>query len=218
MQGHAMGIALERWGAASYGYFRARQRARARRFPRRTRPPRRARARFGDRIGVVTDDVFESTCKVLFGIAYRMLGSASDADDMVQETTHPLAQRRSGGGPFPRAFLSTIITRICLDRLKEAARFASTTSGRGSPADRDRGRRGGGGGVDIARVPGPPRGLTPLRASGASPPRRLRLQPRRISDIIGRDAATCRKITRARAKGHHRAARALRSSRGRFAR
>ncbi|MBX3206186.1 MAG: RNA polymerase sigma-70 factor [Labilithrix sp.] len=63
---------------------------------------------------------FEEHRRYLFAIAYRMLGSAADADDMVQEAyvrweaTDPSAIRS------PRAFLATVVTRLCLDRLKDA--------------------------------------------------------------------------------------------------
>ena len=55
----------------------------------------------------------------LFGIAYRMLGSRADADDMVQEAW----LRWSGGDTPPSlgsvdAWLVTIITRLCIDRLR----------------------------------------------------------------------------------------------------
>ena len=57
----------------------------------------------------------------LFGIAYRMLGSRADADDMVQEAW----LRWSGGATPPSldsvdAWLVTIITRLCIDRLRAA--------------------------------------------------------------------------------------------------
>lgn len=65
-------------------------------------------------------DAFEEHRKYLFGIAYRMLGSAADADDMVQETFLRWRDADRATILSPRAFLSTVITRICLDRLKEA--------------------------------------------------------------------------------------------------
>jgi RNA polymerase sigma-70 factor (ECF subfamily) len=57
----------------------------------------------------------------LIGIAYRMLGSRSDAEDIVQEALlravhHEEALRT------PRAFLTTVLTRLCLDELGSARR------------------------------------------------------------------------------------------------
>src|SRR5690349_1946453 len=67
-------------------------------------------------------DAFDEHRRHLFGIAYRMLGSAADADDMVQETFMRWRSADPSEIRAPRAFLSTVITRICLDRLGEANR------------------------------------------------------------------------------------------------
>lgn len=63
---------------------------------------------------------FASYQSLLFSIAYRMLGSAMDAEDMVQEAY--LRWQRTGpdGVEQPRAFLTTIITRLCIDHLRSA--------------------------------------------------------------------------------------------------
>jgi RNA polymerase sigma-70 factor (ECF subfamily) len=57
---------------------------------------------------------------LLFSIAYRMLGSASDAEDVLQDAW----MRYRGVEPStirsPQAFMTTIVTRLCLDRLKSA--------------------------------------------------------------------------------------------------
>src|SRR5438874_6139288 len=65
---------------------------------------------------------FETYRPYLFAIAYRMLGSAMDAEDMVQET-----YLRYQGTPLDtirslKAFLTTIITRLCVDQLQLARR------------------------------------------------------------------------------------------------
>jgi RNA polymerase sigma-70 factor, ECF subfamily len=63
---------------------------------------------------------FEAHRGLLFSIAYRMLGSATDAEDVVQDAW----LRYSSAPPEPirsaRAWLATIVTRLCLDRLKAA--------------------------------------------------------------------------------------------------
>jgi RNA polymerase sigma-70 factor (ECF subfamily) len=65
---------------------------------------------------------FETYRTYLFSIAYRMLGSAMDAEDMVQETY----LRYQGTPPETihslKAFLTTIITRLCMDQLHLARR------------------------------------------------------------------------------------------------
>ncbi len=63
----------------------------------------------------------------LFGIAYRLLGSASDADDAVQQAF----LRNPGASEVrtARAFLTTVVTRICLDELRSARRRRETYVG-----------------------------------------------------------------------------------------
>lgn len=54
----------------------------------------------------------------LLGLAYRMLGSRSDAEDMVQDAYLRFADADDVRNP--EAFLVTVVTRLCLDRLKSA--------------------------------------------------------------------------------------------------
>ena len=63
---------------------------------------------------------FEAHRQLLFGIAYRMLGSVADAHDMVQETYlrwQPVANEAIRS---PRAWLTTAITRLCINHLQSA--------------------------------------------------------------------------------------------------
>lgn len=61
---------------------------------------------------------FESHRALLTGIAYRMLGSVSDAEDMVQEAW--LRWRDAGPVDSPKSWLVRVVSRLCLDRLKSA--------------------------------------------------------------------------------------------------
>jgi RNA polymerase sigma-70 factor, ECF subfamily len=54
----------------------------------------------------------------LLGLAYRMLGSRSDAEDVVQDAYLRFADADEVHNP--EAFLVTVVTRLCLDRLKSA--------------------------------------------------------------------------------------------------
>ncbi len=60
---------------------------------------------------------FETYRPYLFAIAYRMLGSAMDAEDMVQETYLRYQATSPETINSLKAFLTTIITRLCMDQL-----------------------------------------------------------------------------------------------------
>src|SRR5438132_10707472 len=63
---------------------------------------------------------FEHYRVLLFSIAYRMTGSASDAEDLVQETYLRYQASEREEIVSLKAYLSTIITRLALDYLKSA--------------------------------------------------------------------------------------------------
>jgi len=64
-------------------------------------------------------DAFDTHRQFLVGVAYRMLGSIAEAEDVVQDAF--LRWRdHTAGVDDPRAYLATIVTRLCLDRLKSA--------------------------------------------------------------------------------------------------
>src|SRR5256884_7815197 len=65
---------------------------------------------------------FESYRSYLFAIAYRMLGSAMDAEDMVQETYLRYQTTPPETIASLKAFLTTILVRLCMDQLHLARR------------------------------------------------------------------------------------------------
>jgi RNA polymerase sigma-70 factor (ECF subfamily) len=65
-------------------------------------------------------DVFNTDRGLLFSIAYRMLGSASDAEDVLQDAWLRYRGADRAAVRSPKAFATTIVTRLCLDRLKSA--------------------------------------------------------------------------------------------------
>ncbi|HUY79706.1 MAG TPA: sigma-70 family RNA polymerase sigma factor, partial [Ktedonobacterales bacterium] len=61
---------------------------------------------------------FEADRSHLRGIAYRMLGSLSDADDAVQETWIRLSGSDTDAIDNLRAWLTTVVGRVCLNMLR----------------------------------------------------------------------------------------------------
>ncbi len=62
---------------------------------------------------------FEQHRGRLWGVAYRMLGSRADADDMVQEAYLRWHVVETGDVRAPQAWLVTTTTRLCIDRLRQ---------------------------------------------------------------------------------------------------
>lgn len=67
-----------------------------------------------------TSQLFEQYRVLLFSIAYRLLGSATDAEDIVQEAFVRWMQGDSGEVQSPKAYLSAIVVRLGIDHLRTA--------------------------------------------------------------------------------------------------
>jgi RNA polymerase sigma-70 factor, ECF subfamily len=63
---------------------------------------------------------FDQYRSLLFSVAYRMLGRVADAEDMLQETFMRWQQAPDQEIRSPRAFLVTIISRLCINHLQSA--------------------------------------------------------------------------------------------------
>jgi RNA polymerase sigma-70 factor (TIGR02957 family) len=70
----------------------------------------------------MTDDPFVTHRSLLFTVAYEMLGSAADADDVLQESWLRWARVDQAQVLDPRAYLVRIVTRQALNRLRTVSR------------------------------------------------------------------------------------------------
>jgi RNA polymerase sigma-70 factor (ECF subfamily) len=64
-------------------------------------------------------DAHDELRPLLFSIAYRMLGSVVEAEDMVQEA-YVRYQRAAAEVKDPRSYLCAVVTRLCIDHLRSA--------------------------------------------------------------------------------------------------
>jgi len=67
-----------------------------------------------------TIETFTAYRQLLFSIAYRMLGSLSEAEDMVQEVWLRWQTQDTAGIRSPKAWLRSAMRRLCIDQLRSA--------------------------------------------------------------------------------------------------
>ena len=63
---------------------------------------------------------FEDHRSFLVGLAYRMLGSLAEAEDIVQDAFLRWNEVEQDKVEHPRAYLARVVSRLCLDRMKSA--------------------------------------------------------------------------------------------------
>lgn len=78
-------------------------------------------------------DAFESERPRLLNIAYRLTGSVADAEDAVQDAWLRLDRADTRGIRNLQAWLTTTVSRLCLDRLTSAAARRETYIGQWLP-------------------------------------------------------------------------------------
>ena len=105
-------------------------------------------------------ETFEASRGRLRGIAYRMLGSAAEADDAVQETWLRVQRSDMAGVDNVGGWLTTVVARICLDMLRSRDTRAE------EPLDEDKSHARAGG-IDPAED-------SSLERGHGSSPRRVR--------------------------------------------
>ena len=138
-------------------------------------------------------------------IAYRMLGSVADAEDMVQEAFLRWLDADREAVREPAAYLRRVVTRLCLDHLKSARHRRETYIGPWLPepvveAAEDE--------IDDVTLPlmMALERLSPLERAAFLLHDVLGVSFEEIAETIGREPATCRQLA-SRARTHVRAAR-----------
>ncbi len=75
------------------------------------------------------DELFAAQRHRLFGIAYRMLGSVADAEDVLQDSWLRWREKSAADIDNPGAYLTRIVTSVSIDALRRAQRRRETYSG-----------------------------------------------------------------------------------------
>ena len=148
--------------------------------------------------------VFDPLRPSLIRVAYRMLGSVADAEDVVQDAFLRWLDADRNVVREPAAFLRRVVTRLCLDRLKSAQRRRETYIGPWLPEpvvesaednlDDD---------VTLPLLMALER-LSPLERAAFLLHDVFGIDFDEVAATIGRDSAACRQLA-ARARAHVRA-------------
>jgi RNA polymerase sigma-70 factor, ECF subfamily len=158
------------------------------------------------------EQVFERHRPVLLGLAYRLLGSVWDAEDVVQEAY--LRWTGAENVKEPRAYLITVVTRLALDQLRSARVTREAYTGPWLPEPVSADRFGPLESAELRdtlsyavlhmmeRLSPPERATFVLRAA-------FELPYEDIAGIVGSSAATCRQL-------YHRAVKRLSDGRDRY--
>jgi len=141
----------------------------------------------------------------LIRIAYRMLGSVADAEDVVQDAFLRWLAADRDAVLEPEAYLRRVVTRLCLDQLKSARRRRETYVGPWLPeplveADDDEADD-----VTLPLMMALER-LSPLERAAFLLHDVFGVGFEEVAETIGREPATCRQLA-SRARTHVRAAR-----------
>ena len=150
-------------------------------------------------------DVFEQHRRRIFGIAYRMLGTVSDAEDIVQETWIRWQNTERDGNAEPAAILATIASRLSINATQSARARRETYIGPWLPEPVN---------TDADPALGAERGealqfeilltlekLTPTERAAYILREALDYPYERIADIIGATVASARQLV-SRARKH----------------
>jgi RNA polymerase sigma-70 factor, ECF subfamily len=149
--------------------------------------------------------VFDPLRPRLIRIAYRMLGSVADAEDMVQEAFLRWLDADRDAVREPEAYLRRVVTRLCLDYLKSARHRRETYVGPWLPEPVVETAEGEIDDVTLPLMMALER-LSPLERAAFLLHDVFGVSFEEIAETIGRDSAACRQLA-SRARTHVRAAR-----------
>ena len=76
--------------------------------------------KWGEPVSEAATETFERYRPLLFSIAYRMLGSVMEAEDVVQEAFLRWQEASGREIRLPKSYLSKIVARLSIDRLRSA--------------------------------------------------------------------------------------------------
>ena len=148
-----------------------------------------------------SEPIFTSLRSRLVRLAYRMLGTIADSEDVVQEAWLRWRTVDKGAVREPAAFLRTIVTRLCLNELESARRRRETYMGPWlpepifDPEDVDAADD-----VTLPLMVALER-LSPLERAAFLLHDVFGMQFDAVAEAIGREPATCRKLA-SRARSH----------------
>jgi len=141
----------------------------------------------------------------LIRIAYRMLGSVADAEDVVQEAFLRWLDADRAAVREAEAYLRQVVTRLCLDQLKSARRQRETYIGPWLPEPVVEAAEDEDDDVTLPLLLALER-LSPLERAAFLLHDVFGVGFDEIAETLGREAATCRQLA-SRARTHVRAAR-----------
>jgi RNA polymerase sigma-70 factor (ECF subfamily) len=141
----------------------------------------------------------------LIRIAYRMLGSVADAEDVVQEAFLRWLAADRDAVREPEAFLRRVVTRLCLDQLKSARRQRETYVGPWLPEPVVEPAEEEADDITLPLMMALER-LSPLERASFLLHDVFGVSFDEIAETIGREPAACRQLA-SRARAHIRAAR-----------
>lgn len=147
--------------------------------------------------------VFEPLRPFLIRVAYRMLGSVADAEDVVHDAFLRWLDADRDAVREPAAFLRRVVTRLCLDQLKSARRRRETYVGPWLPEPVVESAEDEVDDVTLPLLMALER-LSPLERAAFLLHDVFGLDFEEVAATIGREPATCRQLA-SRARAHVRA-------------